>query len=69
MYTIEDLVSLKQALISGASQTTIGDRTVTWRTVKELLELIKIVENDLAGNTPQSDNSVIKSSFDKKGNR
>ena len=73
MYTQDDLLALKQALVTGASSVTIsgptGSRTITYRSKDELLELIRMVEDKLNGTQESlTDNStVIVSGFDKKG--
>ncbi len=71
MFTQEDLLNLKEALVSGASTVTVGGRSITYRSKKELLELIKIVQDELAGNDPSvtENTSTIIASFDKKGRR
>lgn len=71
MWTQDDLTQLKRALISGASSVSISSggiqRTVTWRSKNELLELIKAVEDELNGSTGEDLSSVVIGSFDKKG--
>ena len=70
MFTIEDLVSLKEALVSGASTVQVGGRMITYRSKKELLELIRLVEDDLNGTADDDCNSsVVVAGFDKKGRR
>ena len=69
-YTQADLDNLKSALMSGASKVQVGDRNLELRSKAELMELINMVELDLAGedSSAATDNtSVIVSRFDKQG--
>ena len=50
-FTSEDLENLKSALVSGASSVMIGNRNIMYRSKEELLELIRMVEDDLSGAT------------------
>lgn len=43
-FTESDLAALKAALLSGASEVSIGDRRVKYKTQKELIEAIRMVE-------------------------
>lgn len=58
-FTQEDLDTLKEALVSGATRVTIGDRTVEFRSKSELLELIDLVETQLAGGTAATENTTV----------
>lgn len=69
-FTQSDLESLKSALVSGASRVQVGDRSIELRSKAELLELIDMVEKDLAGQNSSDateNTSVIVSRFDKQG--
>lgn len=69
-YTQDDLIQLKLALASGATMVSVGGRTIQYRTKKELMELIKLVENELNGTTEADDTTnanMIVATFDKKG--
>lgn len=66
-YTQEDLDTLKEALVSGASSVTIGDRTVQFRSKKELLELIEMVKQQLDGDAAAASNtSIVVGGFSRK---
>lgn len=63
-FTETDLANLKAALVSGATRVQIGDRMVEYRSQKELLEVIKMVEASLAEPAPEEVNpNVIQVSF------
>lgn len=64
-FTQEDLDNLKEALTSGASSVTIGDRTVTFRSKQELLDLIALVSTQLSGDADDS-SSVVVGGFSRK---
>jgi len=51
-YTQAHLDALKEALLTGASEVRVGDRTIKYRSQKELRELITLVENYLNASTP-----------------
>ncbi len=59
-FTTTDLDNLKAALVSGASKVQIGDRTVEYRSQKDLLAAIQMVQNYLDGvSTDVDDNPNI----------
>ena len=49
MFTQQDLDNLKEALVSGAATVMVNGRSITYRSKQDLLDLIKLVEDDLAG--------------------
>ncbi len=67
-FTQSDLDNLKAALVSGASKVQIGDRTVEYRSQKDLINTIKMVQDYLDGvSTDVDDNpNVIRATY-KKG--
>lgn len=48
VYTEDDLVALKAALVSGATLVHIGDREVRYRSQKEILEAIRMIEDQIS---------------------
>jgi hypothetical protein len=64
-FTQSDLDALKAALLTGALEVTIGDRTVRYRSQKEILEVIRMVEEYLNGvPTDVDDNpNIIRPTF------
>lgn len=64
-FTQADLDNLKEALVSGASSVTIGDRTVTFRTKQELIDLIGFVKAQLNGEADDS-SPVVVGGFSRK---
>lgn len=68
-FTSSDLDNLKAALLSGALEVTIGDRTVKYRSQADLIKAIKIVEAYLNGVPTSADDnpSVIKGSYKRGG--
>ena len=46
-YTTEDVEKLEAALASGAKEVEYNDRTVKYRSVKELKEAIQVVKKEL----------------------
>lgn len=64
-YTQGDLDSIKEALLTGAVEVQIGDRKIKYRSQKEILELKKMVENDLASQSSSVSPNVIKAKYSK----
>lgn len=63
-FTSADLANLKDALVSGALEVTIGDRTVRYRSQKELLAVIELVQAELNGiSSSDTDPTKIKATF------
>lgn len=46
-YTLDDLAKLEAALASGAKEVEYNDRTVKFRSIKELKEAIQTIERKL----------------------
>ena len=70
MYTIEDLTNLKEALAIGATTVTVGGRSITYRSLNDMIRLIKIISGELAGDDALLENSsTVIASFDKKGRK
>lgn len=46
-YTLEDLEKLESALASGAKEVEYNDRTVKYRSIKELKDAIQVVKREL----------------------
>ena len=46
-YTIEQYAALKEAIVSGATTVTYGDKTVSYRSLAEMRELLRMVETEL----------------------
>ena len=63
-FTNADLENLKAALISGALSVKIGDREVTYRSQKEIIAAIKMIQEAIDGTT-SSDLQNVKASFSK----
>jgi hypothetical protein len=66
-YTQSDLENLRAALVSGATSVTIGNRTITFRSKNDLLDLIRMVEDELADLSASEYSSVVIGGFNKKG--
>lgn len=63
-FTSADLAALKAALVTGAKKVQIGDRAIEYHSKKELLELIKMVQDDINGvSESDTDPSVIRATF------
>lgn len=69
MFTQDDLNNLKDALVSGAATVMVNGRSITYRSKQDLLDLIKLVEDDLAGNDISGEDlsSVVVGGFNRKG--
>ena len=67
-FTEADLENLKQAYVTGATRVKVGDREVEYRSQKDLLEAIKIVEQSLNGISDDIDDNptVIQAGFSRK---
>ena len=63
-FTTEDLANLKAALVSGALIVRIGDREVRYRDQKELIQAIRMVQQELNG-VPSDTSSTIQATFSK----
>lgn len=46
-FTLEQYQALKDAIVSGATTVTYGDKTVSYRSLAEMKELVKMVEAEL----------------------
>lgn len=64
-FTQADLDALKAALVSGTLTVSIGDRTVTYRSQKDLIEAIKMVQAELS--PPSSNPSIVKATYSRGG--
>lgn len=69
IYTQDDLNALKEALLTGATQVTVNGRTIIYRSKKDLMDLIKMIEDQLSGaDTSDSSSTVVVGGFSRKGN-
>lgn len=67
-FTQTDLDALKEALVSGVLEVSIGDRRVKYRTQAELLAVIKMVEDSMEASTDlESNPSMIQAGFKRGG--
>lgn len=66
VYTQADLDALKEALVTGASEVRVGDRTIRYRSQAELQHLIREITEQLDG-VAASDSSanLIKPTYSK----
>lgn len=46
-YTIEQYDALKEAIASGATSIAYGDKTVSYRSLSEMKELVRMIEDEL----------------------
>lgn len=53
-FTSNDLVALKQALLTGANEVQIGDRRVKYNSPSEILRVIRMVEEYLNASSTDS---------------
>jgi hypothetical protein len=67
-FTTADLANAKAALASGALRVQLGDRLVIYRSQKEILELIRVIQTELNGANVTATAAVSQASFS-KGNR
>jgi hypothetical protein len=67
-FTQDDVDALKAAFVTGALEVQIGDRKVTYRSQKDLLAALKMVEEAVnGGSTDVDDNpNVIQASYSRK---
>jgi hypothetical protein len=63
-FTTDDLANLKAALASGALIVTIGDRTVKYRDQKDIIQAIRMVQQELEG-VPDDTAANIQATFSK----
>lgn len=52
-YTQQQLIDIINAAASGAQRVSYGDKSVEYRSLTELRELISTIGSDLAGTTPR----------------
>ncbi len=65
-FTQTDLDNLKEALVTGAEEITIGDKKIKFRNQDHLMELIKMAQNSIDGSaTSNTSSSVIQARFSK----
>lgn len=67
-FTQQDLDNLKAALVTGASQVRIGDRTVVYRSQKEILEAIKMIQEFLETDSDDESPDLVQATFS-RGNK
>lgn len=60
-FTQDDLIALKAALLMPEAEVTIGDRRVKFKTQKEILQMIQIVQEALDGVPTESPNQIAAS--------
>lgn len=46
-FTLEQYQALKEAIASGVTTVTYGDKTVSYRSLSEMKELVKMMESEL----------------------
>lgn len=46
-FTIEQYEALKEAIVSGATTVTYGDKTVSYRSLAEMKEILGMIEDEL----------------------
>lgn len=46
-FSIEQYEALKEAIVSGATTITYGDKTVSYRSLAEMKELVRMIESEL----------------------
>lgn len=65
VFTQNDLDNLKAALVTGASRVKIGDREIEYKSNKDIMEAIKIVQNYLDGVSTSVDSNpnIIRPTF------
>lgn len=64
-FTQQDLDNLKEALVTGAEEVEIQGRRVKYRSQKELLEAIKMVESALDSSSSSTSSSNVVPTFTK----
>ncbi len=69
MFTQQDLDNLKEALVSGAATVMVNGRSITYRSKQDLIDLIKLVEESLAGDDVSGEDlsSIVVGGFNRKG--
>jgi hypothetical protein len=69
VFTQTDLDNLKAALVTSATEVTIGDRTVRYRSQKEIMEAIRLVKTYLDGVSADVDDNpnVISPTYSRSG--
>ena len=46
-FTIEQYTALKEAIATGATTITYGDKTVSYRSLAEMKDLVRMIEEEL----------------------
>ncbi len=63
-FTTQDLANLKAALVSGALIVRIGDREVRYRDQKDLIQAMRMVQQELNG-VPADSGSRVQATYSK----
>jgi hypothetical protein len=63
-FTSADLDALKEALLSGATEVSIGDRRIRYKSQAEIIQAIKMVQAALDG-VPSESTTQIAATFSK----
>lgn len=64
-YTEADLEALKEALVSGASEVSIGDRRVKYKSHEEIVQAMKIVQASLDAQASKTTQNNFPATFSK----
>ena len=51
-FTIEQYTALKEAIATGATTITYGDKTVSYRSLAEMKDLVRMIEEELFPERP-----------------
>lgn len=57
-FTQADLANLKAALLTGALEVSVGDRTIRYRSQTEIIALIRLIEAQMAGSATQNPSKI-----------
>ena len=59
-WTQADVDSMKEAIASGAEEVQFSDRRIKFRSKQEMLDILKLMQDDIAGNNAGSVEEVTK---------
>ena len=57
-YTQDDLIAINEAITTGATNVKIDGREIGYRPLKELLQIKKMIQDDLAGTSDATSETV-----------
>lgn len=68
-FTQDDLNRIKEAFLTGATEVTVGDRTIKYRPQKDLVSLMQVIQEAIDGVPSDVDDlpNIVRPTFSRGG--